>query len=61
MSRVKKISQKMSASIQQISICSFFAQKSMALDGWVDGWMDRWVDGRARLGIAYNNQKGEVS
>ena len=47
----------MSAFIQQISICSFFVQKTMALDGWMGGWVDGWVDGRARLWIAYSNQK----
>ena len=43
----------MGAFIQQISIYLFFAQYSMALDGWVDewicgwmgGWMDGWMDG----------------
>ena len=35
------------------STCSFFAQKSMAQDGWTDGW----VGGRAGLRIVYSNQK----
>ena len=25
--------------------------------GWMGGWMGGWMDGRARLSIAYNNQK----
>ena len=31
--------------LKQISICSFFAQKIMALDGWMDGWVDGWMGG----------------
>ena len=27
------------------------------VDGWVDGWMDGWVGVKARLRIAYSNQK----
>ena len=55
----------MSTYIQYFSMCSFFVQKSMALDMWMDGWvggyMDRWVGGRAGLRIAYSNLKyGEV-
>ena len=42
-------------------MCSFFVQKSMALDGLMDGcmhgWMDGWMGGRAGLSIAYSNQK----
>ena len=25
--------------------------------GWMGGWMDGWMDGKARLRIAYSNQK----
>ena len=24
-------------------MCSFFAQKSKALDGWMQDWMDGWM------------------
>ena len=34
------IALKMSAFKHQISICSFFVQKSRALDGWMDGWVN---------------------
>ena len=34
------IAPKMSTFKEQISICSFFAQKGRALGGWMDGWMD---------------------
>jgi hypothetical protein len=27
------------------------------MDGWVDGWVDGWMAGKARLRIAYSNQK----
>ena len=45
--------QKMRAFYQQISICSFFAQKSRALGGWMDGW----VDVGAGLRNPYSNQQ----
>ena len=28
--------------------------------GWVGGWEDGWMGGRARLSIAYSNQKSEL-
>ena len=27
--------------------------------GWEDGWVDGWMGGKARLRIAYSNQKEE--
>ena len=27
------------------------------VDGWMGGWMDGWMGGKARLRIAYSNQK----
>ena len=36
-------------------------RKKMECSGWMDGWMGGWVDGwvgvKARLRIAYSNQK----
>jgi len=32
----------------------------MVLDGWMGGWKDGWMDGRARLRIAYSNQKSII-
>ena len=31
------------------------------MDGWMDGWVGGWMDGRARLKIAYSNQKISLS
>ena len=50
------IAPKMSPFKQQISICSFFAQKKYCT-GWMDGRVDGWVDVRAGLRIAYSNPK----
>jgi hypothetical protein len=27
------------------------------MGGWMDGWVDGWMAGKARLRIAYSNQK----
>jgi hypothetical protein len=37
-------------------IASTGAPKTL-LGGWVDGWVGGWVGGKARLRIAYSNQK----
>ena len=37
-------------------ICYCFKKLREKLNG-LDGWMDGWMDGRARLRIAYSNQK----
>ena len=30
------------------------------MGGWMDGWMGGWMEGKARLRIAYSNQKLHV-
>ena len=40
-------------------------RKKMECSGWVDGWMDGWMGGwvgvKARLRIAYSNQKYKLT
>ena len=31
------------------------------VDGWMGGWMGGWMDGKARLRIAYSNQKMSIA
>ena len=32
-------------------------EKPCVVEGWMGGWVDGWMGGKARLRIAYSNQK----
>ena len=51
-----KIAHKMSAFIQQISICLLFAQKSMVLRGY--GWMGGWMGGNFEADLIIRVEPG---